>query len=80
VVARHSDLDKAADEIADVRVSAVTGVSVGDDERPEVDGWRRVALFFGHSGAYEVLILVGGEKRAHHSGGLVGHLAERIAG
>ena len=80
VVARHSDLDKAADEIADVRVSAVTGVSVGDDERPEVDGWRRVALFFGHSGAYEVLILVGGEKRAHQSGGLVGHLAERIAG
>ena len=47
---------------------------------PIVDGRRRLALFFGHARAREVLVLVGGEKCAHQSGGLVGHLAERIAG
>ncbi len=37
VVARHADLDEAADQVAHVRVAAVTGVGVGDDERPEVE-------------------------------------------
>ena len=80
VVAGHSDLDEAADQIADMRVATVTGVGVGDDERPKVDDRCRLALFFGHPRAREVLVLVGGEKRPHQSGGLVGHLAERIAG
>ena len=80
VVAGHADLDKAADQIADMRVSAVTGVGVGDDERAIVDGRCRLALFLGHPHAREVLVLVGSEKRPHQSGGLVGHLAERIAG
>jgi len=45
-----------------VRVTTVSGVGVGDDERPEVDDRCRLALFFGHSCAREVLVLVGGEK------------------
>ncbi len=80
VVAGYADLDEAADQIADMRVAAVTGVGVGDDERPKVDDRCCLALFFGHARACEVLVLVGGEKRAHQSGGLVWHLAERIAG
>ena len=42
VIAGDADLDEAADEVAHVGVAAVTGVGVGDDEGPEVDG--RVAL------------------------------------
>ena len=42
VVAGHAHLDEAADEVAHVRVAAVAGVGVGDDERPEVD--RRARL------------------------------------
>ena len=36
VVSRHADLDEAADQVAHVRVTAVAGVGVGDDERPVV--------------------------------------------
>ncbi len=79
VIARHADFDKAADQIADMRVSAVTGVGVGNDERPEVDDGRGLALFFGHARARKVLVLVGGEKSAHQSGSFVWHLAEWIA-
>ncbi len=75
VVAGHADLDEAADEIADMSVSTVTGVGVGDDERPIVDGRCRLALFLGHPHAGEVLVLVGGEKCSHQSGGFVWHLA-----
>jgi hypothetical protein len=75
VVAGDSYLDKAADQIADVRVAAVTSVGVGDDERAKVDDRRGFALLFGHAHAREVLVLVGGEKRAHQSGGLVRDLA-----
>ena len=61
-------------------VPAVTGVGIGDDERPKVDDRCRLALFFGHPHAREVLVLVGGEKCPHQSGGLVRYLVERIAG
>ena len=40
VIARNADLDETANQIADMRVSTMAGVGVGDDERPEVDGWR----------------------------------------
>ena len=36
VVSRHAGLNEAADQVAYVRIAAVTGVGVGDDERPEV--------------------------------------------
>jgi hypothetical protein len=51
VVAGHADLDEAADEVAHVRVAAVAGVGVGDDERPEVDERRRGALLLAHARA-----------------------------
>ena len=45
VIAGNPDLDEAADQVADVRVSAVAGVGVGDDERPKIDlGRRRLLL------------------------------------
>src|SRR5208282_1265797 len=80
VVARHTDLDKAADEIAHMRVPTVPCIGVGDDERSKVDDRCRRALFFGHARAREVLVLVGGEKCAHQSRGLIWNLAERITG
>ena len=67
VVARHADLDEAADQVADMRVAAVAGVGVGDDEGPIVDDRRRLALFLGHPRAREVLVLVGGQQRADQS-------------
>ena len=79
VVARHADFHEAADQVAHVRVAAVAGVGVGDDERPEVVGRRRGALRLGHARAQVVLVPVGGEQGAHQRGGLVGHLAERVA-
>ena len=48
VIARHAGLDEAANQVADVGISAVTSVGVGDDERPVVVGRRRGALLIGH--------------------------------
>ena len=79
VVAGHARLDEAADQVAHVRVAAVAGVGVGDDERPVVDGRRRGALRLAHAQALEVLVAVGGEQRPHQRRRLVGHLRERVA-
>jgi hypothetical protein len=49
VVARHTDLDEAANQVAHVRVTTVTGVGVGDDERPEVVCRCRSALRLCHA-------------------------------
>ena len=49
VVAGNAYLDEAPDEIADVRVAAVAGVRVSDDERPEVDLGCGVPLFLAHA-------------------------------
>ena len=80
VIAGHTGLDETANQVAHVRISAVAGVGVGDDERPVVVGGRGGSLLFGHPQAQVLLIAVGGQQRAHQSGGLVGHLAQRIAG
>ena len=62
-----------------MRVAAVAGVGVGDDERAEVDLRRRSTRLLVHLGAGEVLVLVGGEERANQAGRLVGDLAEGVA-
>ena len=80
VVARHADLDEAADQVAHVRVAAVAGVGVGDDERPEVVSRRRGALRLGHPRTQIVLVAIRREQGAHERRRFVGHLAERIAG
>ena len=58
----------------------MAGVGVGDDERPVVDRRRPLALLLAHPQAQVLLVAVGGQQRADQAGGLVGHLAERIAG
>ena len=80
VVARHARLDETANEVAHVGITAVAGVGVGDDERAVVVGRGRRALLVGHAQPQVLLIAVGGQQGAHQSGGLVGHLAQRIAG
>ena len=80
VVPGHADFDEAANQVAHVRVTAMPGVGVGDDERPEVDGGGGGALLFGHVQALVMLVAVGGEQRAHKHRGVVGHLAQRVAG
>ena len=79
VITRHADLNKAPNQIAHMRVSAVAGVGVGDDERTKIDSGRRLALLFGHAGARKMLIAVRGQQRPHQHGRFVGHLAQRIA-
>ena len=66
VVAGHAGLDEAADQVAHVRVAAVAGVGVGDDERAEVDrrASPRAAPRSCASGQI-VLVAIGGEQRAH---------------
>ena len=44
VIARDADLDESPDQVPNVRVTAVAGVGVGDDERAEVDGRCRPPL------------------------------------
>ena len=61
VVARHAGLDEAADQVAHVRVSAVAGVGVGDDERAEVDCRGRFPLLLTHTHAQVLLVAVGGQ-------------------
>ncbi len=63
-----------------MRIAAVAGVGVGDDERPVVDGRGRGALLVAHPGPQVLLIAVGGEQRPDQPGGLVGNLAQRVAG
>ncbi len=63
-----------------MRITAVAGVGVGDDERPVVHRRSRRALLGGHLEPQVLLIAVGGEQGAHQAGRLVGHLAQRITG
>ena len=79
VIAGHAHLDEAAHQVPHVRVAAVSGVGVGDDEGAKVDGLAGLSLLLGHASAREVLVLVGGEERADDRRRLVGHLAQRIA-
>jgi hypothetical protein len=80
VIAGNSDLDESTNQIPDVRVPAMSRIGVRNDERAEVDGLGCLALFLGHPGASEVLVLVGGEQRPHQAGCFVGNLAEWVAG
>jgi hypothetical protein len=80
VIAGHADLDEPPHEIAHRGVAAMAGVRVGDDERAEVDLGGGLALVVRHAGAGVELILVGRQQRADDGRGLVGDLAERVAG
>ena len=80
VVTGHADLDEAADQVAHVWISAVAGVGVGDDERPVVVLRCRCALPFAQVQALVLLVAVGGEQSAHQYRGVVGNLAQRVAG
>ncbi len=80
VVSGHAGLDEPPDQVAHVRVAAVAGVGVGDDERPVVDRRCSFALLVAHPQAQVLLVAVGGQQGADQAGGLVGHLAQRIAG
>ena len=80
VVARDPDLHETTDQIPDVRVAAVSGVGVGDDEWPVVDLGRGDTLRLAQARAGEALVPVCREQRAHDRRGLVGHLGQRIAG
>ena len=61
VVARDADLDEATDQVAHVRVTAVAGVGVSDDERAEVIFLGRGPLPLTHVQTLVLLIAVGGE-------------------
>ena len=80
VVAGDADLDEAANQVADVRVAAVAGVGVGDDERAVVVGGLSASLVIGHPRAEELLVAVRRQQGADDHRGLVGHLAQRVAG
>src|ERR1700733_7902873 len=80
VVARHADLDEAPDQIAHVRIATVTRVGVGDDERPEVVLPGRGALLLSHVQALVLLVAVGGQQCPDQYRGIVGYLAQRVAG
>src|SRR5690554_5414953 len=79
VVTRDANLDEAADEVTDMRISAMTGICIRDDEGAIVD--RRVlrTLLLRHAAAKEVLVLIGRKEGADEDCSLIGHLAERIA-
>ena len=79
VVAGHAGLDETTNQVAYVRISAVAGVGVGDDERPVVHCRGCGALLVGHLQPQELLVAVCGQQRPHQAGSLVGHLAQRIA-
>ena len=80
VVAGDAGLDEATDQVAHMRIAAVAGVGVGDDERPVVDSGGGGALLVGHLQPQVLLVAVGGQQRAHQARRLVGHLAQRVAG
>ena len=78
VVARNANFNKAPNQVPHVCVSTVAGVSVRNNEWPEVDRRIRLALLFGHAGAGKVLVLVGRKQCAHQACCFVGYLAEWI--
>ena len=80
VVAGNADLDKAPDQVADMRVATVSGVGVGDDERPVVDRRGRGFELLGrHARAQIGLVPIGGQQRTDDRCGLIGNLGERVA-
>ena len=80
VIAGDTGFDEAPDQIAHMRITAMAGVGVGDDERPVVNRRRGGPLLVCHLHPQELLVAVGGEQRPHQSGRLVGNLAQRVAG
>ncbi len=79
VVARHAHLDEAANQVAHVRIAAVAGVRIGDDEGTEVDFGGGGALGLAHARTGEALVAVGRQQGADHGRRLVRHLRERVA-
>src|SRR4030095_2763959 len=80
VLAAHAGFYEAPHEVAHVGITPMAGIGIGDDERTKVSGRRRAALLLGHARPPMVLVALGSEQGAHQHRGLVGHLAERIAG
>ena len=79
VVAGNAGLDETADQVAHVRVTAVAGVGVGDDERPEVDGRRGAPAARRSCASAYCWLRSAVKQRAHEGRRLVGHLAQRVA-
>ena len=75
VVARNAGFHKAADQVANVRIAAVAGVGIGDDEWPEVVSLRRGSLRLGHTRAQIMLVAIRRQQGAHERRRFVGHLA-----
>src|SRR6516162_7303402 len=80
VVTGDTDLDETADQVSDVRISAMTGVGIGDDERPIIQFGGGGPLFRLHARARKKLVPVRRYESADDTCSLVGHLAERVAG
>jgi hypothetical protein len=79
VVAGDAGLDETTDQVAHVRIAAVAGIGVGDDERAVIVGGLLPALLLRHPRAQVLLVAIGGEQGAHDDRGLVRHLAQRVA-
>ena len=79
VVSGHAGFDETTNQVAHVRISAVAGVSVGDDEGTVVHRGGGGALLIGHLQPQILLVAIRGQQGAHQAGGLIGHLAQRVA-
>src|SRR6478672_11912931 len=80
VITGNAGFHEAADQVAHVWIAAVTGVGVGDDERPKIPSVRCGALRLSHPRTQILLVAIRREQGAHERRCFVGHLAERIAG
>ena len=79
VVPGHAGFDESTDQVSHVRIAAMAGVGVGDDERAVVHGGRGGTLLVSHLQPQVMLIAIRGQQRTDQAGGLVGHLAQWVA-
>ena len=61
MIAGHTHLDKATDQVPHVGIATMACVSIGDDEWPVVDFRSLGTFFFIHAQAQEVLVAVCGQ-------------------
>ncbi len=80
MVPGDADFDEAPHQVADMGITAMTGVGVGDDEGSIINLRCARPLFFTHAQALKILVAVGGDQRPDQRCGLFGDLAQGVAG
>ena len=80
MVAGHPDFGEPPNQVADVSVTAVAGVCIGDNEGAVVYLGNPRAFLLAHAQTQEILVAVSSEQCPDQWCGFIGNLAQGITG